>query len=49
LSLNLVVGRDKLLELGGSSFKSWARDVGHEDVGSLFGEEDTCFETDASA
>lgn len=41
-------GGNKLLELGGGFVKSWLGDIGHEDVGTFFGEEDACFETDAT-
>ena len=39
---------DELLELGGGFVKGRLGYVGHEDVGAFFGEEDTCFETDAT-
>ena len=41
-------GWNELLELGGGFVKSWLGDIGHEDVGTFFGEEDACFETDAA-
>ena len=40
--------RNKLLELSRGFVKGWLGNVGHEDVGAFFGEEDACFETDAA-
>jgi hypothetical protein len=37
-----------LLELGQRFLKSGTRYVGHEDIGTFFGEENRCFKTDAS-
>jgi hypothetical protein len=48
LSFNFVSGRDKLLELGRSLLESKCRDISHEYVGSFFGEEDACFESDTA-
>jgi hypothetical protein len=41
-------GWDKLLELGRSLLESRCGDISHEDVGSFFSEEDTCFESDTA-
>jgi len=41
-------GWDKLLELGRSLLESRCGDISHEDVGSFFGEEDACFESDTA-
>jgi hypothetical protein len=39
---------NELLELCRRFIKSFLGDVGHEDVGTFFGEKDACFETDAA-
>jgi hypothetical protein len=48
LNFNLMSGWDKLLELGRSLLESRCGDISHEDVGSFFGEEDACFESDTA-
>jgi hypothetical protein len=41
-------GWDKLLELSRSLLKSGCRDISHEHISTLFGEEDACFEPDTA-
>ena len=48
LDLNSVGRGDELFELGRGLVKRWLGDVGHEDVGAFFGEENACFEPDAA-
>jgi hypothetical protein len=48
LSVNLVSGWDKLLELGRSLLESRCRDISHKDVGTFFGKEDACFKSDTA-
>ena len=48
LDVDFVEGRDQLLELRAGLVKGWLGDVCHEDVGAFFGEEDACFEPDAT-
>jgi hypothetical protein len=48
LDIDLVGRGDELLELGGGLFKGGSGDVGHEDIGTFFREEDACFETNAT-
>ena len=48
LELNLIMRGDDLLELCRRSLETRARYVGHENVGTLFSEEDACFKPDTS-
>ena len=48
LDVDFVERRDELLEFGTGFVKGWLGDVCHEDVGAFFGEEDACFEADAT-
>lgn len=41
--------RYQLQDLGLGLLESWSRDVGHQNVGAFFGEEDGCLEADAAA
>jgi hypothetical protein len=48
LTFNLMSRWDKLLELGRRLLESGCRDISHKDVGTFFGEEDACFESDTA-
>lgn len=48
LDVNFVGGRNELLELSRGFVKSWLGNVGHEDIGAFFGEEDACFKANAA-
>jgi hypothetical protein len=45
---DLMGGWYKLLEFCGSLFKSWSRDIGHENIGTFFCEENACLETNST-
>lgn len=48
LGLDLARAGDKLLDLGQGAVERLLRNVGHEHVGALLGEEDAGFQADAS-
>ena len=47
-SFHLVGGWNELSELLCGGLEGWLGDIGHEDVGALFGEKNTGLETDAA-